>query len=124
MKYCTQCRAQQEDGEEFCTSCGHKIDIPSVSSVPVSKPELSVEQQKSMTSLYVWLAVIIIFIIFNVWLDSKHTTPISNCRDTSREVQTIRKIDGSVDSVETETVYGCEYPDGSFLPAPDLPREN
>lgn len=47
-----------------------------------------------------------------------HNPVQSNCTRTTKQVQTIKKVDGGVDSVETEMVDGCEYPDGTFVEAP------
>lgn len=84
--------------------------------------------QKEVTAIFIILIGIIIFIlVFRVWpswYDKKHPQPVNTCKNTTKEVQIIRKIDGGVDSIQTETVYGCEYPDGTFIPAPDLPHEN
>ncbi len=52
---------------------------------------------------------------WDYWFGEKQ---VSNCRNTSKQVQTITKVDGGVDSVVTETVDGCEMPDGTFYPAP------
>jgi hypothetical protein len=49
-------------------------------------------------------------------------TQSNKCKYVTKEVQTIKKIDGGVDSVETEMVHGCEYLDGSFLPEPDYEK--
>jgi hypothetical protein len=49
-------------------------------------------------------------------------TKNNKCKYVTKEVQTIKKIDGNVDSVETEMVHGCEYPDGSFLSEPDYEK--
>ena len=62
------------------------------------------------------LAAIFLYSAWNYWFGEK---PVSACKNTTKEMQTIRKMDGNVDSVETETVSGCEYPDGTFIPAPD-----
>lgn len=59
-------------------------------------------------------------VIYVVWVSlSSDDGPTSNCRDTTREIQTITKIDGDVDSVETETIAGCETPNGYFFQAPE-----
>ncbi len=79
--------------------------------------------QNEAKSVWGGVAVIIVFLLAVVvwpnWYDSKHPQPTNECRMVTRKVQTIKKIDGSVDSNETELVYGCEYEDGSFLEAPD-----
>lgn len=73
--------------------------------------------------MLVIISIVAVFILAVVvwpnWYDSKHPQPKDECRNTTKEVQTIRKIDGDVDSIETETVYGCQYSDGTFIPAPD-----
>ncbi len=65
-----------------------------------------------------WMAVIGAIFLYSAWSYWFGEKPVSNCKDATREVQTIRKIDGDVDSVETEIVSGCEYPNGDFIPAP------
>ena len=66
-----------------------------------------------------WLGTLILIFLYSAWSYLFGDKPVSNCKMTTKEVQTIKKLDGDVTSVETEMVYGCEYPDGTFIPSPD-----
>lgn len=68
---------------------------------------------------FLFVGFIIFAVLYGIgssWFGEK---PVSDCKRTTKEVQTITKLDGDVDSVKTELVYGCEYPDGSFYEYPD-----
>ncbi len=65
-----------------------------------------------------WGGTIAAIVLYSTWTTLFGGEPASNCKYTSRQMQTIRKLDGSVNSVETSTVYGCEYPNGTFEPDP------
>jgi len=69
---------------------------------------------------FLFFGFLISAVIYGVWDYFAPDSTTSNCRVTTKEVQTIRKLDGGVSSVDTEIVYGCEYPDGTFIPEPDL----
>lgn len=78
------------------------------------------ENEKSDKMISVFKVIfIVVFIILPMltvfWDEEEVKTP---CRNTTREVQTITKMDGAVDSVETEIVDGCETPDGTFYQRP------
>lgn len=74
--------------------------------------------------IYSYMILIGIFLaIVYIWLYplfSNSGISTSDCRNTTRSVQTIVKVDGAVDSVETETVDGCETSDGTFYKRPDF----
>jgi len=84
--------------------------------LPKEKPS----QTATLFVIFLMVAIFILaFVVWPNWYDSKHPQPNNDCRNTSKKVQTITKVDGGVESVQTETVYGCEYSDGTFIPAPD-----
>lgn len=67
------------------------------------------------------LLAFIFFVIIYVLSDPfSPNNPVTNCRNTTKEMQTIIKVDGEVDSIETETVDGCETPDGTFFQRSDF----
>lgn len=64
---------------------------------------------------FIWICFLISAVLYGVWSSWFGERPVSDCKNAAKEIQTIIKVDGGVDSIKTETVYGCEYPDGSFL---------
>lgn len=68
---------------------------------------------------FLFFGFIVSAIIYGFWSYFVPESTPSDCRMTTKEVQTIKKLDGDVSSVVTEMVDGCEYPDGTFIPAPD-----
>ena len=81
----------------------------------------SYKEPVSASGIIVILGSIGLFYFLSVILPNHYDSgpdPNNKCKHTEKEIQTIRKIDGSVDSIETEMVQGCEYPDGTFLRYP------
>jgi hypothetical protein len=68
----------------------------------------------------IWLGIIATILGFAIWNQYFVSPEPSNCVYTTKQKQVITKLDGVTDSYETETVYGCELPDGTFIPAPDV----
>jgi|GEM_PF-6204745 len=77
------------------------------------------DQNKAIIAI---IAIIGTFVLLFVWwpsyYDKKHPQTKQKCIETSKKQEVITKLDGGVASYKTEEVYGCEYPDGTFIPAP------
>lgn len=65
-----------------------------------------------------WPAILVAIFIYVAWRQWFGTPAPLPCTYSSREEQVITKLDGDVQNVESQTVDGCETPDGVFHPDP------
>lgn len=79
-------------------------------------------KELSFSEFIIGITMLILVVAGFLYIGYEHwfgKEPTPACKSISKEKQVINKLDGHVSSVETETVYGCEYPDGSFLEYPN-----
>lgn len=118
---CYKCKNEIIIGKRFCSFCGDEnTKLP-------SSLKMDSDDRQRKPDFFLSVLKVIFFIVFiilpmtygSLWGNTtKEVAP--PCTNTTKNVQTIVKVDGAVDSVATETVDGCETPDGTFYKRPDL----
>lgn len=118
---CYKCKNEIIIGKRFCSFCGNENTRPPAS----FKMDSDGQQRKS--DFFLSVLKVIFFVVFiilpmtygSLWGNTTKETP-PPCMNTTRNLQNIVKVDGTVDSFETEMVDGCETPDGTFYKRPDF----